>query len=172
MFDILVETNTGDLIVLTDFIVWSVKNYPAARYMLVIWNHGGGWDDTDVYRLARRVGGANVTRRGTPIHPMSDDGSNSISMRRIRVIGGRKFHRALFRSSIEKAVRLRAIAYDVNEQDFLDNIGLKRVVVAAKKKIGRNLDILGMDACLMSMAEVGYQLRDSADYTVGSEQSE
>jgi Clostripain family len=26
------ETNTGDPGVLTDFIVWSVKNYPAARY--------------------------------------------------------------------------------------------------------------------------------------------
>ena len=170
--DNLGETNTGDPSVLTDFIVWSVQNYPAACYMLVIWNHGGGWDDTDVYRLARRVAGANVTRRGAPIHPALDDGSNSISMRRIRIIGGRKFHRALFRSSIEKAVRVRAIAYDDNAQDFLDNIELKRVVVAAKKKIGRNLDILGMDACLMSMAEIGYQLRDSADFTVGSEQTE
>jgi Clostripain family len=65
--DNLGETNAGDPGVLTDFIVWSVKNYPAARYMLVIWNHGGGWDDTDVYRLARRVAGANVTRRGAPI---------------------------------------------------------------------------------------------------------
>ena len=37
---------------------------------------------------------------------------------------------------------------------FLDNVELKRVVAAAKKKIGRNLDILGMDACLMSMAEI------------------
>ena len=83
--DNLGETNTGDPIVLTDFIVWSVKNYPAARYMLVIWNHGGGWDDTDVYRLARGVAGANVTRRGAPIHPASDDGSSSISMRRIFV---------------------------------------------------------------------------------------
>ena len=69
-------------------------------------------------------------------------------------------------------MRVRAIAYDDNAQDFLDNIELKRVVVAAKKKIGRNLDILGMDACLMSMAEIGYQLRDSADFTVGSEQTE
>src|SRR5436309_15473098 len=101
--------------------------------MLVIWNHGGGWDDTDVYRLARRVAGANVTRRCAPIHPALDDGSNAISMRRIRIIGGRKFHRALFRSSIDKAVRFRAIAYADYAQDFLDSIELNLVGVAAKQ---------------------------------------
>lgn len=28
---------------LTDFIVWAKKNYPADRYMLVLWDHGGGF---------------------------------------------------------------------------------------------------------------------------------
>ena len=28
---------------LTDFIVWTKKNYPADRYMLVLWDHGGGF---------------------------------------------------------------------------------------------------------------------------------
>ena len=28
---------------LTDFIVWAKKNYPADRYMLVMWDHGGGF---------------------------------------------------------------------------------------------------------------------------------
>lgn len=28
---------------LTDFIVWTKKNYPADRYMLVMWDHGGGF---------------------------------------------------------------------------------------------------------------------------------
>jgi len=31
------------------------------------------------------------------------------------------------------------------------------------------IDILGMDSCLMSMAEVGYQVRKSVEYLVGSE---
>jgi hypothetical protein len=31
------------------------------------------------------------------------------------------------------------------------------------------LDVLGMDSCLMSMAEVGYQVRNSVEYLVGSE---
>ena len=28
---------------LTDFILWAKKNYPADRYMLVLWDHGGGF---------------------------------------------------------------------------------------------------------------------------------
>jgi hypothetical protein len=36
------ETNTGDPQVLEDFILWGIEKYPASRYALVIWNHGGG----------------------------------------------------------------------------------------------------------------------------------
>ena len=41
-----------------------------------------------------------------------------------------------------------------------------------QKMIGRKLDILGMDACLMNMAEVSYQVKNSVLYTVGSEETE
>lgn len=37
------ELNTGDPDILRDFAIWGIDNYPAQRYMLVIWNHGGGW---------------------------------------------------------------------------------------------------------------------------------
>jgi len=51
------EVNMGDPNELVDFAVWGITNYPAQHYLLVIWNHGGGWgprrdrgvswDDTD-----------------------------------------------------------------------------------------------------------------------------
>jgi hypothetical protein len=46
------EVNMGAPEALTDFIVWSVANYPAEKYMVVISNHGAGWpgvvfDETD-----------------------------------------------------------------------------------------------------------------------------
>ena len=166
------ETNTGDPRILTDFVKWAVKDYPAERYLLVVWNHGNGWDDTDVYRLARGSVGANITRRGTMVARASENNGTDVSLRRIRVIAGGKFRRSLFRTSVESAVRTRGIAYDDNAQDFLDNLELKRVLLAAKKSIGRNIDVLGLDACLMSMAEVGYENRVAADFTVGSEQTE
>ncbi len=166
------ETNTGDPKVLSDFIRWSVRNYPAEHYLLVVWNHGAGWDDTDVYRLARS-GGASITRRGQTIRGAGGSAEDTaISLRRIRTIGGGKFRRALFRTSVAAAIHTRGIAYDDNAQDFLDNLELKRVLLAAKKTIGRKIDLLGLDACLMSMAEVGYENRDAADFTIGSEQTE
>jgi hypothetical protein len=37
------EVDMGDPQALVDFIEWSVTNYPAEHYMLVIGSHGGGW---------------------------------------------------------------------------------------------------------------------------------
>ena len=34
----------GDPAELLRFVHWAVKNYPARRYALVIWNHGHGWE--------------------------------------------------------------------------------------------------------------------------------
>jgi hypothetical protein len=50
------DTNTGDPEVLTDFITYSMENFPAEHYALVISDHGGGWqgvvvDDTDEGRM-------------------------------------------------------------------------------------------------------------------------
>ncbi|MCG8416824.1 MAG: clostripain-related cysteine peptidase [Proteobacteria bacterium] len=37
------EPNMGDPAVLTDFVSWAVKEFPADRYALIFWNHGAGW---------------------------------------------------------------------------------------------------------------------------------
>lgn len=37
------EQDFGDPNVLLDFVDWAMTNYPASRYVLVIWDHGGGW---------------------------------------------------------------------------------------------------------------------------------
>src|SRR5688500_9172064 len=50
------EANTGDPRVLLDFIRWGLAAYPAERTALILWNHGTGWKDADVYALARQEG--------------------------------------------------------------------------------------------------------------------
>jgi len=148
------ETNTGNPDALIDFISWGVANYPSEHYLLVLWNHGQGWDDTDIYAGERETG-ARLRRPGRVRH-------------------------AFFRTSVEQAAQLsasdkaqaRAILLDDDAKDFLDNLEMKRVLQETQKMIGRKLDILGMDACLMNMAEVGYQVKDSVLYTVGSEETE
>ncbi|MBN1200239.1 MAG: hypothetical protein JXJ20_00145 [Anaerolineae bacterium] len=37
------EVNSGDPNTIADFAIWGITNYPAQRYMLVLWDHGGGW---------------------------------------------------------------------------------------------------------------------------------
>ena len=37
------ERNMGDWSTLYDFIVWGKANYPADRYILTMYDHGGGW---------------------------------------------------------------------------------------------------------------------------------
>ena len=66
----------------------------------------------------------------------------------------------------------RGIAYDDTSADCLDNQELKRVLATAHRVLGRKVDLVGMDACLMTMIEVAYQLRDHAEVLVGSEELE
>lgn len=147
------RVNTGDPKRLLDFIRWGVETCPAERYALVLWNHGQGWDDTDVYADERH--------------------------RRLRRLATGRVRHALFRPPVRRLLRgairkyeARAILLDDDAKDFLDNVELKAVLAGATALIGAKLDLLGMDACLMSMAEVGYQIRGGARFTVGSEQTE
>jgi uncharacterized membrane protein len=39
------EVDMGDADNLRDFVVWAVTTYPAERYYLDVWGHGGGWRD-------------------------------------------------------------------------------------------------------------------------------
>jgi hypothetical protein len=151
---VLPETNTGDPKVLIDFIAWGVQNYPAQHYLLVLWNHGSGWSEDNVYRHT------GITRR---------------DLSQPKALTRSPLRRALFSTTIEQVVRpnIRGIAYDDSARDFLDNAELKKCLQAAYAQTGgRKVDVLGFDACLMNMVEVGYQLKDSVAITVGSEETE
>lgn len=130
------ETDTGDPQVLYDFVKWSVEQYPADRYCLILWNHGSGWWED--------------------------------AKGRARAPAGKKARKPLFRHAIQN--EHRSICYDdTSEGDALDNSELKDVLCRACTLLGKKIDILGIDACLMNMVEVAYQLRDSVSCIVGSE---
>ena len=81
---------------------------------------------------------------------------------------GRQKARHLFRHALPQAHR--SICYDdTSGGDALDNRELKLVLTGICTLLGKKIDLLGMDACLMNMVEVAYQLRDSVNYIVGSE---
>ena len=45
LLDDMPEVDMGNADNLRDFVVWAVTNYPAERYYLDVWGHGGGWRD-------------------------------------------------------------------------------------------------------------------------------
>jgi hypothetical protein len=175
------ETNCGDPAVLYDFLAWGVETYPAQHYLVVLWNHGAGWDDSNLYGgdyfggeappIAHK--GVTVTRSGSMGRSVTPGASGA---RRIPLAQARsalrRGQRALFSTTVGKMVHTRAIAFDDQAKDYIDNLEMKRVMLRLKGLIKRKIDILGFDACLMSMVEVGFEIRDAAAYTVGSQEEE
>mgnify|MGYP001572267149 CR=1 FL=1 len=48
------QADMGDWRHLVDFVAWAKKAAPAKRYMLIVWNHGSGWEKSirnDIYYL-------------------------------------------------------------------------------------------------------------------------
>jgi Clostripain family len=64
------------------------------------------------------------------------------------------------------------LAYDERSGDCLDTRELARVLATGHRLLGRKIDLVGMDACLMAMLEIAWQLRDHACVLVGSEEIE
>lgn len=158
------ETNTGDPATAIDFFTWGIKSYPSERVLAVIWNHGSGIDETDVYALA--------AARGVDVRRKAPAKQKAVPHSQVRAITSSGLRRALFSSTIDAAISSKAIAYDDTSRDFLDNAELRHVLAEVARRTGRNIDVLGFDACLMNMIEVVYELRGLVDYVVGSEETE
>jgi hypothetical protein len=153
------ETDSGDPKTLVGFVAWAREKYPAERYGLVLWNHGGGWEPSEMDRVARSVGSRDYSLR-------------EASERSATPVG-----KLFFRSSLEKifnrrSPKERAICSDDGSGHSLDTVELGNVLEQVKKILGQPLDLLGMDACLMSNLEVAYQAQGYAHYIVASEESE
>lgn len=146
------DLNTGRVATLVDFVDWSVTNFPADRYALVLWGHGSGHDDQDVYRLARGDISPRLAVR--------------LAQDRIGFFGRTR------RAMLERNGPNKGYGFDSTAADFLDNRELKRAISAAVVRIGKPLDLLGFDACLMANTEVAYQLRGIVRWMVASEQTE
>jgi len=153
------ETDSGSPEVLSAFIAWAAANYPADRYALILWNHGGGWEPAELDRIARAVASPGYNGR-----ELAERGASPLG-------------HVFFRSSMERIFSLsgpaeRAICSDDGSGHSLDTIELGKVIAAGAQVIGQPFDLLGMDACLMSNLEVVYQLRGHVRYVVASEENE
>jgi len=108
------KADMGDWNHLVDFVKWAQKQAPAQHYMLIVWNHGSGWNQ-------RRI----------------------------------------------NDIWISGISYDDETGHHMSTPDLGQALAAVGK-----IDIYASDACLMQMAEIGYQIKDYADYIVQSEETE
>jgi hypothetical protein len=76
-------------------------------------------------------------------------------------------------SGIEDISRVsRGILYDDSQHTLLTNQALMSSFTQIKTILGQPIDLLAMDACLMAMFEISYQLKGLAKIIVASEQVE
>ncbi|MBI4861077.1 MAG: hypothetical protein HY815_12600 [Candidatus Riflebacteria bacterium] len=112
------EVDMGDYKGLVEFAKWGATQYPSKRTMVIVWNHGSGWDK----------------RRGR--------------------------------------VAVRGVSYDDSSGNNITTEQLGVAMGQIATHLGRRLDILGFDACLMNMFEVAYEVRANVTFQVGSEETE
>ena len=159
------KVDSGDPQTMLDFVRWVHRRAEAERYALVVWNHGSGWSADDLEQLYAQVRQAH-----------RDGGVTARELGLLRSTG--TMARSLFSSSVSQILALptshdRAIASDDGTGHSLDTIELNRVLKRAHEGVlGRPLDLLGMDACLMSNLEVAYQGEPHVGAIVGSEELE
>ncbi|NLI79197.1 MAG: hypothetical protein GX442_22480 [Candidatus Riflebacteria bacterium] len=67
---------------------------------------------------------------------------------------------------------LKGISYDDQSGNHITTAQLGEAMTEIKGILGRNLDLLCMDACLMQMFEVAWPVRTCCDFIVGSEETE
>ncbi len=161
MVEFLPEKNGGDPDTLLEFVEWGVQRAPAEHYLLVLWNHGSGWHVPEIMRRASKAGSSVISGRAE-----------------MRQLSGARMRRSIFSTTMDKlfSVRdpqVRGICYDDTSADCLDNQELAKVLKQCAAVMDREkIDLLGMDACLMNMMEVVYQIRNHSSILVGSEETE
>jgi hypothetical protein len=144
--------STGDPNPLADFTTWAIEGFRAEKYLLVLWNHGPGRDYSDVC-TSRQHGSIRHLAQGLIQ----------------RAIYWRPVCKTLNRARTD--AKARAMLADGDAKDFLDIKEVTTTMAQFEQLSRRRLDILGSDACLASMAELGFELRQNVRFTVGSEQT-
>lgn len=156
--------DSGSPQTVVDFVSWARDRAPAERYALVLWNHGGGWRPGDLQEIYAQVHGETAAA--------SRDARSEINVRAGQGVG-----RALFTTTVKKILELptrsqREICADDGSGHSLDTIELGHICRTLQDTLGAPIELLGMDACLMSNLEVAYQVRASVRHIVGSEDLE
>ena len=162
---------------MVDFVRWAGRHAPAKRYALVIWNHGGGWTPDDLDQLYTHIKGHRSRHDAEEKVSRAQASREAAYSELARLTEAPQVRKSIFTTSLGEIMRLpdshqRAIASDDGTLHSLDTLELASVLRQIHTDLGKPLDLLGMDACLMSSLEVCYEIREHVGTVVGSEELE
>jgi hypothetical protein len=131
---------------LTEFIDYASEKSKTEHYCLILWGHGTELLLDEDRRYGTELLFSEGRRYGTEL--------SRAEKRRYGVNGS--VRRYLTFSNLKKALRNTKLA--------------KGELAAGHPKSGNTLDIIGIDACSMSMIEVASELRGSVDFMIASQE--
>jgi hypothetical protein len=163
---------------------WAIKNFPADEYALIFWNHGTGYLDPARGKILNPT---EFFVYNPESNMLELDRSTSI-LGNIHNINNRYDSSDLFMfldkqtdanwQEIEKEILEsddpKGICWDDSTGNYLTNQKLDEALTIIRKKYLNNkkFSIIGFDACLMSMLEIGSLIKKHANIMVGSQEVE
>jgi hypothetical protein len=152
------NVNSADPKTIIKFFEWAVQAYPADKTMLVVWGHGYGLDD-----YLPRGAKPHFHRRSVSIPLEQVSQSKNVDTANSN---------AYVALQIAKNQSIFNVILDECAHEVLPNAQVGIAARACRNAINRNLDILGLDACTMAMAEVWCELQHCAQIGIASEAQE
>jgi len=136
---------------LYDFTKWAIETYPAKHQCIVLWNHGCGIKDPNIW-------GKKIMAHRDELFDFNY--SNGLL--------------ELNRNILDDEYDQRGIAFNDTFETYITNQELQKTLCRISTELlgGKKIDILAMDACHMAMIEIGSQIKDSTHYMVASEEIE
>ncbi len=156
---------------LTDAMGWAARKYPAQKYSLILWDHGIGildpaWGKREAWNTKELL---ELDPDMLSINPrIQIDGITTDTA------AAAEFVAAAETSFDHSITSTRGILFNEHSRTYMDNANLSQALSDIKTKVlrGKKIDLLGMDACLMAMVEVGYLAHQSANLMVASQEVE
>lgn len=133
---------------LRDFLNQAPKGPKDERTFLILWGHGAGIDHLYLYSDPADSKSKPADHAGASAHA---GGAATPHVHRTIPV-------ALLNSDTDNANR------------YVKDIRLREILDEYKAKLGRPIDILGFDSCLMGMAEICHEVSTSVDRVIASDE--
>jgi hypothetical protein len=170
LFNPNIAMDSGDPDTLVDFCTWGIEEFPAEHYAVILWNHGSG-------ALEPAIG-----RAINPSHLFTYNHDRDIieldrSINFMNFLGAHEepvdIEDPVIKPIERPRPQTRGICFDESTGNYITNQGLDYAFGEINKALGgKNIDIIGLDACLMAMTEIAAMASRHADFMVASQEVE